>query len=262
MIEDAKVSSILDKYPRTFNRMYIHKYFCEMKKIIDDISVKDIDQVVELLFSAWKEDRTVFTMGNGGSASTATHLACDLSKCTIVEGKKRFRVICLNDNIPLMSALINDEGFDSLFSEQLKNLMRPGDVLIGISVHGGSGQDKAGLWSQNLLKAMALTKEEYNGTTIGFSGFDGGAMKQMADACIVVPFNSTPQVESFHLVFEHLICSCLKEKIKSHSSVQDKRSFPESGQRSISEEAMELILKRSERLPPGVEESVSPSVEE
>ena len=242
MIDNARVLTILQKYPRTFNRMYVHKYFSDMKKIIDDISVKDIDRVIELLFSAWKEDRTIFTMGNGGSASTATHFACDLSKCTIVEGEKRFKVICLNDNIPLMSALVNDEGFDNLFSEQLKNLMRPGDVLIGISVHGGSGEDKAGLWSQNLLKAMMLTKEEYDGVTIGFSGFDGGAMKQMADACIVVPFNSTPHVESFHLVFEHLICSCLKEKIKAYTSEQDQKIAYEPDQMTDSEEITEFAL--------------------
>ncbi len=237
VIEESKVSAILEKYPQTFNRMYIHQYLSQMKRIIDNISVEDIDRVIELLFSAWKEGQTVFTMGNGGSASTATHFACDLAKCTIVEGKKRFKVICLNDNIPLMSALINDEGFDNLFSEQLKNLMRPGDVLIGISVHGGTGKDKAGLWSQNLLKAMMLTKEEYNGTTIGLSGFDGGAMKKMADACIVVPFNSTPQVESFHLVFEHLICSCLKEKIKAYSEPENPKARFNFARKTTSEKA-------------------------
>jgi len=196
------------------NQEFVESYFEEMKEIIDAISREDIDFVIELLFKAWKQRRTVFLMGNGGSASTATHFACDLAKCTIVDDKPRFRVICLNDNIPLTSALINDEGFDNLFSEQLKNLMREGDFLIAISVHGGKGEDKAGLWSQNLLKAMHLAKEEYQATTIGFSGFDGGALNEIADACIVVPFDSTPQVESFHLVLEHLICNCLKEKIQ------------------------------------------------
>jgi len=196
------------------NQEFIEDYFEEMGEIINDISREDIDLVIELLFEAWKERRTIFLMGNGGSASTATHFACDLAKCTIVDEKPRFRVICLNDNIPLTSALINDEGFDNLFSEQLKNLMREGDFLIAISVHGGKGEDKVGLWSQNLLKAMHLAKEQYRATTIGFSGFDGGALKEMADACIVVPYDSTPQVESFHLVLEHLICNCLKEKIQ------------------------------------------------
>ena len=131
-------------------------------------------------------------------------------------GKERFKVIGLNDNIPLMSALINDNGFDNLFSEQLINLFEVGDVLIAISVHGGSGADKAGLWSQNLLKAMKVAKEK-RGKTIGFSGFDGGAMKEIADICVVVPFNSTPHVESFHLAFEHLICACLKEKMEKYT---------------------------------------------
>jgi D-sedoheptulose 7-phosphate isomerase len=194
------------------NKRFIQNYLSEMKKVADDISVDDIDKVVGLLFDAWKRGRQVFVCGNGGSASTATHFACDLSKTTIVEGKRRFKAYCLNDNIPLMSALINDEGFDNLFYEQLKNLFQEGDVLICISVHGGAGKDKAGLWSQNLLKAMKYARD-MKGKTIGFSGFDGGPMKEIADACIVVPINSTPHVESFHLALEHLVCRCLEEKI-------------------------------------------------
>jgi D-sedoheptulose 7-phosphate isomerase len=187
-----------------------------MKEIIDKLNVEKIDRIIELLFSAWEEGRTIFVMGNGGSASTATHFACDLSKCTIVDDKKRFKVICLNDNIPLMSALVNDNGFDNLFSEQLKNLIQKKDFLVTFSVHGGSGKDKAGLWSQNLLKAMLLAKEEYQATLIGFSGFDGGAMSKVADECLVIPANSTPQVESFHLAMEHLITNCLRKKIEAY----------------------------------------------
>lgn len=198
------------------NLAFIESYLEDMKEIIDKLSKEKIDRIIELLFSAWKEGRTIFVMGNGGSASTATHFACDLAKCTIVEGKKRFKVICLNDNIPLMSALINDNGFDHLFSEQLKSLMQKKDFLVAFSVHGGKGKDKAGLWSLNLLKAMILAKEECDATTIGFSGFDGGAMNELADACVVVPFNSTPQVESFHLSLEHLICNCLRGKIERY----------------------------------------------
>ena len=195
------------------NKEFIQNYFAEMKKVIDDIPVEDIDRVIELLFDAWKRGNQIFTCGNGGSASTATHFACDLSKMTIVPGRRRFRVECLNDNIPLMLALINDDGFDNLFFEQLKTKFGEGDVLICISVHGGAGKDKAGLWSQNLLKAMKYAKDK-GGKTIGFSGFDGGPMKEIADACIVVPIDSTPQVESFHLALEHLICHRLREKIE------------------------------------------------
>ena len=194
--------------------LFIDKYFTEMEEIIKSISRNDIQNAVDALFTAWKGNRQVFLMGNGGSASTATHFVCDLAKCTVVEGKRRFRVIGLTDNIPLMSAWINDNGFENLFSEQLKNLLQPYDVVIGISVHGGSGSDKAGAWSQNLLKAMQLAKDN-KAVVIGFSGFDGGAMKKLADICVVVPFDSTPQVESFHVALEHLICNCLAEKIRN-----------------------------------------------
>jgi len=194
------------------SRDFVKSYLSEMKGIIGDIPVEDIDRAIELLFEAWRKGGQVFICGNGGSASTATHFACDLSKTTIVGDKKRFKAYCLNDNIPLMSALINDEGFDNLFYEQLKERFQSGDILICISVHGGAGKDRAGLWSQNLIKAMKYA-QEMGGKTIGFSGFDGGPMKEIADACIVVPASSTPQVESFHLALEHLICSCLKEKI-------------------------------------------------
>jgi len=195
------------------NKDFIRNYLAEVKKVAGAISIADVDRAVELLFETWKNGSHVFTCGNGGSASTATHFACDLIKTTAAPGKRGFRAECLNDNIPLMLALINDEGFDSLFYEQLKTKFQKGDVLICISVHGGAGKDKAGLWSQNLLKAMRYAKE-MGGKTIGLSGFDGGPMKEVADACIVVPVNSTPQVESFHLALEHLICSCLRQKIE------------------------------------------------
>jgi D-sedoheptulose 7-phosphate isomerase len=194
------------------NKDFIQDYLSEARKVAEAISVADIDRAIELLFEVWKDDGHVFICGNGGSASTATHFACDLSKTTIVNDKKRFKAYCLNDNIPLMSALINDEGFDNLFYEQLKTKFQKEDVLICISVHGGAGKDKVGLWSQNLLKAMRYAKDR-GGKTIGLSGFDGGPMKEIADVCIVVPINSTPQVESFHLALEHLICSCLRQKI-------------------------------------------------
>ena len=184
-----------------------------MGRISNSISVNDTDKAIDILFDAWQNGNQIFTCGNGGSASTATHFACDLSKSTIVGNKKRFKAQCLNDNIPLMSALINDEGFSSLFYEQLKNHFQSGDVLICISVHGGVGKDRAGLWSQNLLKAMVYAKK-VGGKVIGFSGFDGGQMKRVADVCIVVPVDSTPHVESFHLALEHLICDCLRRKIE------------------------------------------------
>jgi len=195
------------------NSDFIQDYLSEMKDVAGTLSVADIDNVIELLFNTWQNGNRVFICGNGGSASTATHFTCDLAKATNVNGKKRFKALCLNDNIPLVSALTNDNGFENLYYEQLQNLYEKGDVLICISVHGGAGKDKAGLWSQNLLKAMKFVSDN-GGKTIGLSGFDGGPMKDAADACIVVPVESTPQVESFHVALEHLICSCLKKKIE------------------------------------------------
>jgi len=171
------------------NKAFIQNYLSEVRKVTEAISVEDIDRAIDLLFGAWKNRSQVFTCGNGGSASTAIHFACDLSKTTIVEGKKRFKAYCLNDNIPLTSALINDEGFDNLFYEQLKANFEEGDVLICISVHGGAGRDKAGLWSQNLLKAMKYVKDK---------GGSGLQFKQL-------PKQGTSLVSSYGLIY----CSCL-----------------------------------------------------
>lgn len=194
-------------------RDYIESYLVETQRIAEAISASDVESAVEILYEAWTNGRRVFTCGNGGSASTATHFVCDLVKTAAPEGRHGLKAECLNDNIPLMLALVNDNGFDSLYVEQLKTKFETGDVLICISVHGGAGKDKAEPWSQNLLKAMRYASD-HGGKTIGLSGFEGGPMKEVADACVVVPVDSTPLVESFHVVLEHLICSCLRRKIE------------------------------------------------
>jgi D-sedoheptulose 7-phosphate isomerase len=191
---------------------FVSDYLAELEAVAKQVSQENICSAMSLLYAAWKDGRQVFIAGNGGSASTATHFACDLAKFTSVEGKKRFRPICLNDNIPLVSALTNDLGWDSVYYEQLRNLMNNGDVLVVISVHGGSGADKAGVWSQNLLRAAKFVQDN-GGKVIGLAGFDGGALKQIADACIVAPVNSTPQVEGFHAVLTHLLCAGLRDAI-------------------------------------------------
>lgn len=196
------------------NKGFVRNFLNEFADVARRLSDDDINKATDLLFDAWTKGSKVFIIGNGGSASTASHFACDLSKTTAVEGKKRFKVISLTDNVPLLTALTNDDGFASIFVEQLKNLLEKDDVLIAISVHGGSGQDKAGLWSQNLTAAIQYAKDN-SARTIGIAGFDGGAFKKMTDVCIVVPANSTPYVESWHATLEHLICSCLKERIQN-----------------------------------------------
>ena len=192
---------------------FIEKYLKEVGLITEHISREDVDKVIRLLYEAWKEKRQIFTAGNGGSASTATHFASDLAKFTSVDGKHRIKALALTDNMPWITAITNDLGWGNVYVEQLKNLMDEGDVFIAISVHGGSGEDKAGPWSQNLLAAARFIKEK-KGKLIGLVGFDGGVLKKISDACIVVPANSTPYVEGFHLVLTHLICARLKELIE------------------------------------------------
>ena len=201
------------------NREFIDQFLTETKTIVDRLDRDKIDQIIDALFDTWKNGKRLYLMGNGGSASTASHMATDFGKCTALPGRKRFKVISFTDNPSLITALMNDNGFDNLYSEQLLNFIEPGDTLAGFSAHGGSGQDKAGLWSQNLLKAYMIAKE-HGVKTIGFSGYDGGIMKDLCDLCIVVPFHNTQHVENFHLTLGHLICNRLIEKIAAAEGVE------------------------------------------
>jgi D-sedoheptulose 7-phosphate isomerase len=194
------------------------EYLAEVSKIASDLDRGAIDRAISILYDAWKNDNQVFVIGNGGSASTSTHFACDLNKWVSDEAQRKFRAFALVDNIPLMSALTNDNGWGEVYVDQLRNFFRKGDVLVAISVHGGSGSDKAGPWSQNLLKAVKYVKDN-GGKVVGLSGFDGGVLKTAADACVVVPAESTPHVEGMHLVLTHLMSEQLRALISANKSV-------------------------------------------
>ncbi|MFI5422024.1 MAG: SIS domain-containing protein, partial [Nitrososphaerales archaeon] len=185
-------------------------------EIAENLDRRSIDNAIDLLYDAWKKDQQIFVIGNGGSASTSTHFACDLNKWVSDKAERKFRAFALVDNIPLVSALTNDNGWSDVYYEQLRNFFRTGDVVVAISVHGGSGSDKAGAWSQNLLKAVKYARDN-GGKIIGLAGFDGGVLKTAADECIVVPANSTPHVEGMHLVVTHLMCEQLREMITGNS---------------------------------------------
>lgn len=194
----------------------IDNFFSEARLAINKIAIaeqKKLNNIVNILFGAWENGNNVFLVGNGGSASTATHFAADLVKTVVGNPNKvGFRAISLSDNIPLSSALINDWGKESLFVYQLRTFLRSGDVLIVFSVHGGSGFDLDGAWSQNVTAAIKYAKDN-GGRIIGFAGFDGGAMKTLCDICAIVPADSTPIVESLHVLLAHGITFCLKEMI-------------------------------------------------
>lgn len=175
--------------------------------------IPQIARMVDILFDAWQNRRAVFLIGNGGSASTATHFASDLAKTVNMDPEAYgIRAMALSDNIPLASALTNDWGWENLYVAQLRTFADPKSVVIGFSVHGGSGTDKAGAWSQNLLKGLQYAKDQ-GMATIGFFGYDGGPMKTLVDVCVVAPGNSTPHVESFHVTLAHIMTFALRDRI-------------------------------------------------
>ncbi len=191
---------------------FAREYLEQSREILGRVDPAEVARFVDALFEAWQRDATIYVCGNGGSASTAQHLACDLFKCTIVEGRRRLRVMSLNDNMPLVSALTNDDGWDHVYLEQLKTWWRPGDVVLTISVHGGVGRDKAGAWSQNLLRAIEFANQ-HDGGSLGLVGFDGGAMRKACTVSLVLPADATPHVEGLHVVLHHLITTALRQRI-------------------------------------------------
>ncbi|MEX0799597.1 MAG: SIS domain-containing protein [Dehalococcoidia bacterium] len=195
----------------------IGEYLRTMERVGRELPRDEIQRAVDTLYDCWRSGGAVFAIGNGGSASTATHLACDLAKATIVPGRPRLKTMALVDNVPLNSAWTNDSGFASVFAEQLEPWLLEGDVLIALSVHGGAGQGDAGAWSQNLPRAVALARER-GARVIGLSGFGGGHLARSADVSIAVPIDSeplgTPVVESWHVAIHHLLCVALRARIE------------------------------------------------
>lgn len=192
---------------------YIDTYLKGISEICQNISQTDIDKFIDYIFQAWFNKQSIFVLGNGGSSSTASHFTADLNNClSNIENAHFINATCLNDNMARFSALVNDRGWENVYIEQLKNYFKPGDLVIAFSVHGGSGKDKAGAWSQNLLKALQYAKDN-GGKALGMAGFDGGVMRTLCDACIVVPYNTTPHVEGFHVVLHHLVYDYLPKKV-------------------------------------------------
>src|SRR5262249_31180904 len=146
-------------------------------EIIERLPFAQIDCITELLMNAYDNGRMIFVFGNGGSAALASHLACDLGKGTVNGSGKRFRILSLTDNVPMMTAWANDVHYEDIFAQQLENYVKPDDVAFAIS---GSGN------SQNVLKALQAARRA-GAVTIGLGGFKGGRMKELCDQCLVVP---------------------------------------------------------------------------
>jgi D-sedoheptulose 7-phosphate isomerase len=184
-------------------------YFGRLKNAIDQVPVDRVEAMGEMLYRAYRHGKQVFVVGNGGSAATASHMACDLGKNTIAANRPRFRIMSLNDNVPLLSALANDVGYEHVFSEQLKNLIRPGDVLISISASGNS---------PNILEAMAYARR-CAATNIALLGFDGGRAAALADEYVLAPINDYGIVEDIHMILDHVLTEYFRARLDEDTSL-------------------------------------------
>ncbi len=182
---------------------FFDHYIEEEQRLLGEVSEAEFNDVIDLFQSAYDDDKQVFVFGNGGSGSTASHFACDINKGVSYGLDKRFKVICLNDNIATVLAYANDTSYDEVFVEQLKNFMQSGDVVFGIS---GSGN------SENVLRAV----EYGNGNgaiTLGFTGFDGGKLGKVAGLSINVASEDMQKIEDIHLILTHMIMQSFCKKL-------------------------------------------------
>jgi D-sedoheptulose 7-phosphate isomerase len=181
------------------------RYFRMFEQVIARLPHSTIEQAAAELLVAYEQNRTIFLFGNGGSAALASHFACDLGKGTVRNGerRKRFRVLALTDNLPLLTAWANDSCYEDVFAEQLRNFVEPGDVAFAIS---GSGN------SANILRALEVAREA-GAVNIGLTGFCGGKMKSLCSPCIVIPSENMQIIEDLHLSVTHAIFSVVRHKL-------------------------------------------------
>jgi len=179
------------------------EYFSAYEEMVANLPYQQIDRAIGEIMGAYERGANIFTLGNGGSAALASHFACDLAKGTVVSenGEKRFRVIALTDNIPLMTAWANDHGYEQVFAQQLQNLVVAGDLALAIS---GSGN------SPNVLRGLEMARSR-GARTVGLTGFEGGQMKSLCDVCVVLPSNNMQIIEDFHLSVTHAISSVIRQ---------------------------------------------------
>ena len=177
---------------------HIRHYLDELKTALDTLDLEAVKRAREWVGETRRQGRQLFLCGNGGSAATASHLANDLGKGASYgrPQSNRFRVVALTDNVPWMTALANDVGYEAIFAEQLRNLGQAGDLLIAIS---GSGN------SPNVLNAVQVAREQ-GMRTIGWCGFGGGKLAGLVDLPVVVGSHHMGRVEDVHAIIMHLIC--------------------------------------------------------
>ena len=178
-------------------------YFGHLSGTVERLPFAAIDEVAAVLLKAYETDRAVHTLGNGGSAALASHFACDLGKGTANINGKRFRVLALTDNVPLMTAWANDSKYEDIFAEQLLNFVQPKDVVLAIS---GSGN------SRNVIRALEVARAS-GGITVGLTGYEGGMMRDLCDYCVIIPSDNMQIIEDLHLCVAHALFSSIRQKM-------------------------------------------------
>ncbi len=173
----------------------IKNYLDLERKVIASLNVEEINEVMNALLDCYNRGGTVYTCGNGGSASTATHMVCDFGKGTCYDLDKKFHFVCLNDNIPTIMAIANDDSYDNIFVYQLKDRLTKNDLLLAIS---GSGN------SHNIVKAVDYAKE-IGAKIIGVTGYNGGKLFKTADYHLHAPIDDMQITEDVHLIFNHMM---------------------------------------------------------
>ena len=188
-------------------------YLKELQQVLGNLPLREIEQVCGVLYRAYSVEKTVFLFGNGGSAALASHMACDLGKGTFapahipLPGVKRFKVLSLTDNVPMLSAWANDTAYENIFAEQLANFIQPEDIAFGIS---GSGN------SANVLKALEVARAA-GAITVGLTGSGGGKMAALLDYAIIAPSSNMQQIEDTHLIVAHIIFLELRKRISGQA---------------------------------------------
>ena len=186
----------------------INDYLGRLKKTIDNLKSDEIDQFIEIINKAYAHNKQVFVIGNGGSALTASHYACDLNKGISYNRAKRFRAIALADNYATTMAYANDVSYEDIFVEQLKNFLEKGDVVICIS---GSGNSK------NVLKAIEYANQG-GAITVGITGYDGGELKKISSHSVNANVNDMQISEDIHMILGHLTMKVLMDALDKQTN--------------------------------------------
>ena len=194
-------------YNLTMNPI-IQSHIKEHQEVLDTINtiVDSIEQIARALINCLKNDGTIYWCGNGGSASDSQHLAGELVG-RFVGDRKPLRSIALNADSAVMTCIVNDYGYEHIFSRQVEGLGREGDVLIGVTTSGNS---------QNVINALNVAKTKKM-QTIGLLGKGGGKAREAVDHAIVIPSNTTARVQEMHIMVGHILCDLIEEGLNLKS---------------------------------------------